>query len=143
MDSTGGGHLTADVEGLTIYFASGGTRYLIASSQGSNSFVVYRREGNNAYVGTFAIGASNGIDPVEQTDGIDVTSRPASPLWPKGLFIAQLGGQQRARGVAHLQAQAPVRPRGRLLIRDRKIVPRIARLVIGEIPVERFADGDA
>ena len=61
VDSTGsGGHLTADVEGLTIYYASDGTGYLIASSQGSDEFVVYTREGSNQYVGTFEIVAGNG-----------------------------------------------------------------------------------
>ncbi|HJQ79719.1 MAG TPA: phytase, partial [Lacipirellulaceae bacterium] len=36
VDRTGsGGHLDADVEGLTIYYATNGTGYLIASSQGN------------------------------------------------------------------------------------------------------------
>jgi 3-phytase len=92
VDSTGAdGHLTADVEGLAIYSASGGVGYLIASSQGSSTFVVYRRETNNAHVGTFAIGARNGIDAVEHTDGIDVTSASLGPAFPHGLFVAQDG----------------------------------------------------
>lgn len=92
MDSTRvGGHLTADVEGLAIYSASRGTGYLIASNQGSNTFVVYRREANNAYVLTFAIGARNGIDAVENTDGIDVTSTSLGRAFPQGLFVAQDG----------------------------------------------------
>ncbi|MBF8284011.1 MAG: 3-phytase, partial [Anaerolineales bacterium] len=37
VDATGpAGHLTADVEGLTLYYASDGSGYLIASSQGSS-----------------------------------------------------------------------------------------------------------
>jgi 3-phytase len=96
VDSTGaGGHLAADVEGLTIYQAGGGTGYLIASNQGSNTFVVYRREANNAYVGTFVIGAGHGIDAVEGTDGIDVTSAPLGPAFPQGLFVAQDGVNDR------------------------------------------------
>ena len=92
VDSTGpDGHLTADVEGLAIYDAGNGTGYLIASSQGNNSFVVYRREAGNAYVETFAIGAGRGIDAVEHTDGIDVTSAPLGPSFPQGLFVAQNG----------------------------------------------------
>ena len=90
VDTTGaGGQLTADVEGLTIYYGSDGTGYLLASSQGSNGFVVYRREGTNEYVGTFRIAAGNGIDEVSDTDGIDVTNVPLGPAFPQGTFIAQ------------------------------------------------------
>ncbi|MFQ6026021.1 MAG: phytase [Dehalococcoidia bacterium] len=90
VDSTGsGGHLTEDVEGLTIYYASDGTGYLIASSQGSNEYVVYEREGNNDYVAIFEIIAGNGIDEVTGTDGIDVTSVPLGSSFPQGVFITQ------------------------------------------------------
>lgn len=93
VDSTGtGGHLAADVEGLTIYYAGDGTGYLIASSQGASKFVVYRREGTNAYVMTFEIVAGNGIDRVGGTDGIDVTNFPLGPSFPLGLFVVQDGG---------------------------------------------------
>jgi myo-inositol-hexaphosphate 3-phosphohydrolase len=92
VDTTeSGGHLTADVEGLTIYDAGKGAGYLIASSQGSDSFVIYRREGANAYVATFQIVAANGIDAVSGTDGIDVTSANLGPAFPRGMFIAQDG----------------------------------------------------
>ena len=90
VDTTGaGGHLTADVEGLALYDAGDGTGYLLASSQGSDSFVVYRREGGNEYVLTFEIVAGNGIDGVTETDGIDVTSASLGPAFPEGLFVAQ------------------------------------------------------
>ena len=53
VDTTGsGGHLTGEVEGLALYYGSGGAGYLIASSQGSSEFVVYGREGDNAYLAT-------------------------------------------------------------------------------------------
>ncbi|MFL5803413.1 MAG: phytase [Roseiflexaceae bacterium] len=92
VDKTGsGGHLTADVEGLTIYDAGNGAGYLIASSQGSDSFVIYRREGANAYVATFQIVAGNDIDAVSGTDGIDVTNTNLGPAFPQGMFIAQDG----------------------------------------------------
>ncbi|HEX2474979.1 MAG TPA: phytase [Lacipirellulaceae bacterium] len=90
VDHTGaGGHLVADVEGLTIYYGNGGTGYLLASSQGSNEFVVYGRDGNNAFVGSFALVASDGIDAVTDTDGIDVTNFALGSQFPQGLFIAQ------------------------------------------------------
>ena len=45
VDTAGGnGHLTADIEGLTLYYGDGGAGYLLASSQGSSTFAIYRRE---------------------------------------------------------------------------------------------------
>jgi 3-phytase len=90
VDSTGTtGHLKADVEGLTIYYAPDGAGYLLASSQGSNDFAVFRRDGNNAYVGRFNLIAGGGIDAVTITDGIDVTNFPLGSQYPHGLFVAQ------------------------------------------------------
>ena len=81
--------LTADVEGLTIYCASGGKGYLIASSQGSNTFLVYTRR-DNRYLLT--IDPKGGrIDDVRDTDGIAVTNRPTSKQFPAGLLIVQDG----------------------------------------------------
>lgn len=86
-----GGPLTTDVEGLAIYYASDGTGYLIASSQGTDEFVVYRREGKNPYVMTFAIGKGGGLDHVSDTDGIEVTNFDLGPDFPQGMFVAQDG----------------------------------------------------
>ena len=98
VDSTGSnGHLEADVEGLAIAYGPGATGYLLASSQGSDSFVVYRRDGGNAYVGTFRIGSGRGIDGAEETDGIDVVLAPLGPRFPKGLFVAQDGSNDGGR----------------------------------------------
>jgi myo-inositol-hexaphosphate 3-phosphohydrolase len=44
VDAAGAGRLVADIEGLSIYYGSGGAGYLLASSQGSNTFVVYDRK---------------------------------------------------------------------------------------------------
>jgi 3-phytase len=93
VDRTGsGGHLDADVEGLTIYYAAHGAGYLIASSQGNNEFAVYRRDANNAYVGSFKLVAGGGIDAVTDTDGIDVTNFPLGSQFPQGVFVAQDNG---------------------------------------------------
>lgn len=92
VDSTGSaGHLVADVEGLTISYSANGTGYLFASSQGNNSFVAYKREGSNDYVKTFQIEPGNGIDGVQETDGIDVTTMDLGPNFPSGAFVAQDG----------------------------------------------------
>lgn len=91
VDQTGPGHLVADVEGLTIAYESDGKGYLIASSQGNNTYAIYRREGNNAFVKSFRIIAGARIDDVTETDGIHVTTANLGPAFPKGVFIAQDG----------------------------------------------------
>lgn len=92
VDGVGaGGHLVADVEGLTIAYEKDGTGYLIASSQGNNTFAIYRREGANEYVRSFRIVTGNGIDEVTETDGIHVTTANLGPAFPNGVFIAQDG----------------------------------------------------
>lgn len=97
VDSTGtDGHLKADVEGLTLAYGSDKSGYLIASSQGNSSFVVYRREEDNEYVKTFTI-TGRGIDPVEETDGIDVTLRNLGPTFLRGLLVVQDGKDDSGR----------------------------------------------
>jgi 3-phytase len=92
VDSAGQrGHLASNIEGLTlIYGQNGAPGYLVASSQGNSTYAIYRRS-NNAYVGSFAIGAGNGIDAVGDTDGIDATSASLGPAFPQGVFVAQDG----------------------------------------------------
>ncbi len=86
-----GSRLVADIEGLAIYDASGGDGYLIASSQGSSWFSVYRRGGNNEYVTRFRIAADGGV---RSTDGIDVVSVGLGPQFPRGLFVAHDGARR-------------------------------------------------
>ncbi len=87
----GDGHLFADVEGLAIAYGANGTGYLMASSQGNHSYVVYRREGNNEFVKKFRIANGNKVDGAEETDGIDVTTANLGPSFPNGVFVAQDG----------------------------------------------------
>ncbi|MFY9610714.1 MAG: phytase [Blastocatellia bacterium] len=93
---TAEGPLVADVEGLTIAYGKDGKGYLIASSQGNNSYIVYRREGDNAYVKRFRIAPGNGIDEVTDTDGIYVTTTNLGLMFPRGVFIAQDGVNDKA-----------------------------------------------
>lgn len=98
VDQTGpNGRLVADVEGLTIAYESNGKGYLIASSQGNSTYAVYRREEANAYVKSFRIIAGSRIDDVTQTDGIHVTTANLGPLFPKGVFIAQDGSDDKGK----------------------------------------------
>jgi 3-phytase len=91
VDHTGaGGHLSSNIEGLTLVYGLNGGGYLIVSSQGSDAYAIYRRT-DNAYVAGFTIGAGEGIDAVSDTDGIDATAASLGPALPHGVFVAQDG----------------------------------------------------
>jgi 3-phytase len=83
-------HISYDLEGLTIYYASEQSGYLIASVQGNNTFAIYERDGDNNYITSFSI-TKNGIDGVTETDGIDITNVYLNHMFPGGLFVAQDG----------------------------------------------------
>lgn len=71
-----GQRFTADIEGVTV-MRDRGQNYLIVSSQGDNTFPVYRIEGDDhVYLGRFTVAASETIDAVSQTDGLDAWSGP-------------------------------------------------------------------
>lgn len=84
--------LASDIEGLCIYYGTNGSGYLIVSSQGENNFAVFERQGTNAYLGSFAIGANQllGIDQITTCDGADVCPL-ALPNYPQGVLIVQDG----------------------------------------------------
>lgn len=83
------GRLNNDVEGLALIRSGPETGYLIASCQGSDSFVILSREGDNEYLCRFRIKESEQTDEVTHTDGIDGTPVPLGPLFPEGVFVAQ------------------------------------------------------
>jgi 3-phytase len=87
----GGKRLAADAEGLTIYYARGQGGYLLASSQGDSTFAVYERKGNNAFVGSFRVASSGGVDGAEHSDGAQVVNVPLGPAFPQGLFVTHDG----------------------------------------------------
>ncbi len=129
VDKTGsGGHLTADVEGLSIYYAPDGLGYLIASSQGNNSYVLYRREGNNGYVARFVIGSGNGLDGTQDTDGIDVTNAALGPAFPNGVFIAQDGVSSGNQNFKLVPWESIARAYTPALIIDTRWDPRLGRV---------------
>ncbi|MDP9867782.1 MULTISPECIES: phytase [Streptosporangium] len=86
----GGRHLAADAEGLTIYYRDGQKGYLLASSQGDNTFAAYRKEGANTYLGQFRVGSHDGVDGVEHSDGSTVLNVPLGDF-EEGLFITHDG----------------------------------------------------
>ncbi|MDT0614957.1 phytase [Streptomyces lancefieldiae] len=90
----GGTRLTADVEGLTLLEEEDGDGYLLASSQGDNTFVAYDREigDHNEYEGGFRVTATSaGPDGSEECDGAAVLNQPLGSRYPHGLLVVQDG----------------------------------------------------
>jgi 3-phytase len=95
-------NIAYDVEGLCIYPTSDSTGYLIASSQGNNSYAVFERQGANRYLGSFAIGGGD-IDGTFDTDGIEVSAANFGGAFSQGFFVAQDGANTDADGRALAQ----------------------------------------
>jgi 3-phytase len=91
VDSPNG--LLADIEGVEIWAGQDGKGYLVLSNQGADNYAVYRREGDNAFVGLFHVVAdpARGVDGVSETDGLDVVSAPLGARFPEGLLVVQDG----------------------------------------------------
>ena len=86
-DAGYGGHwLTADAEGVDIYYGGGGRGYVIVSSQGSDTFVVYARAGRNRVLGSFRVDG-DGVDGINGSDGLAVTNRPVGEF-RTGLLVS-------------------------------------------------------
>ena len=87
--------LVADVEGMEIYHGDD-ERYLVVSSQGDNSYVLYNISDDTqpslSLAGKFNVIANldKGIDGAGETDGLTVTSK-ALPGYPEGMLIVQDG----------------------------------------------------
>lgn len=94
----GGKRLSADVEGLTLLNEDDGNGdgdgYLLASSQGDNTFAAYDRElsDRNEYEGGFRVAAaSSTLDGSEECDGAAVLNEPLGDRYPNGLLVVQDG----------------------------------------------------
>ena len=63
------------------------------SNQGADNYAVYRREGDNAFVGFFSIVANDelGIDGASETDGLEVTSAALGRHFSQGVLVVQDG----------------------------------------------------
>lgn len=83
--------LAADIEGLALYQGAGSKGYLIASSQGNNSFAVFTLGSKNKYLGSFMIMAEGNIDGTSETDGIAAMNLGLGSNFPDGVFVAQDG----------------------------------------------------
>ncbi|WBB50271.1 phytase [Verrucosispora sp. WMMA2044] len=82
----GGNLLTADAEGVDIYYGRGSTGYVLVSSQGDDTFAVYQRHGTNRAVGSFRVAGVGGVDDINGSDGLAVTNRPVG-MYRQGLLV--------------------------------------------------------
>ena len=84
--------LVSDVEGVALY-DNGLQQYLIASSQGNDSYAVYRGIPPHAFLGRFRIGTdpSSGIDGSQETDGLAASGQPLGEKYPDGVLVVQDG----------------------------------------------------
>lgn len=82
-----------DFEGVSIYHLDDRRGYIVVSSQGNDTFAVYRLEGRQEYLGSFAVVADPvlGIDGISETDGIEVVSANLGPGFEHGAMVAQDG----------------------------------------------------
>lgn len=80
--------LKGTVEGLAIYYGAGNSGYLLANNEGANSTVIFARNGNNAYQGTFKSTSTSRIDTIESPDGLDVANINFGGKFAHGLFIS-------------------------------------------------------
>ncbi len=86
---TDGQQLVADVEGLALAPEGADGGWLIASSQGDNAYARYRLPDMEP-AGRFRI-AAGAFGSTEETDGIELSTKPFGPKYPGGLFVAQDG----------------------------------------------------
>jgi 3-phytase len=89
--SLDGGSLGNDVQGLALYALPGGQGALVAVSgaNGVSTFTVLDRQPPHAVRGTFLVGADGGIDGVESSRALALSSIPVPDAgYPGGLLIA-------------------------------------------------------
>ena len=87
--------IVEDIEGATIYYKDNGEGYYMVSSQGNQTFGVFKRAANgvmNEYVTSFTVvDDMNGIDGAQETDSIDVTNISLGTKFAYGALILQDG----------------------------------------------------
>lgn len=84
-----GVRLFADAEGMALAPAGRRGGYLMVSSQGDNSYALYRLP-DMRFAGRFRIGDGR-IDGTSETDGIDLIVGDFGPDYPAGLLVVQDG----------------------------------------------------
>jgi 3-phytase len=90
--SAGSEYLAADAEGLTIYRLRGSHGYLLASSQGSSTFIIYDLTSLKT-LHTFQI-VDGPTDAVDESDGAMVMGVPLGSTFPEGRFVTYDGDDE-------------------------------------------------
>ena len=104
VDTVGGATgLAADVEGVTLYEKPDGQGYLVASSQGDDTYHLYDRSPPYAFAGKIRIAANRdaAVDGAQETDGIAAISVSLGVDFPLGLLIVQDGFNVGQGDLAH------------------------------------------
>ena len=85
-------YLHADIEGMDLYQTET-ENYLLVSSQGNDSYVLFQAESPYEYVGRFRISLNSisGIDGASETDGLAVSGAYLGEKYPQGLVVVQDG----------------------------------------------------
>jgi 3-phytase len=85
-------YLQVDIEGMDLY-QTATENYLLVSSQGNDSYVLFQAEAPYEYLGRFRIGlnVASGIDGASETDGLAVSSAYLGEKYPQGLVVVQDG----------------------------------------------------
>jgi len=98
------GVLKQDVEGLAIYKTGLNNRYLLASSQGNSTIVVYDLNTNHC-LGRFHISGNvlKQVDEVTHTDGIAATSANLGQRFPRGILVVQDDANEGGEGNQNLK----------------------------------------
>ncbi|GIU19306.1 phytase [Shewanella sp. c952] len=89
-----GGPLVADIEGISLYQTNNETGYLVVSSQGNDSYLLYKSTAPYSYIDRFRIGINGkqGMDGSAETDGLDVTAHSVGRgVWSQGMMVVQDG----------------------------------------------------
>ncbi len=89
-----GGHLAADIEGVTLVEQADGGGYVVVSAQNvadpdASYFGVYGRGPGNPFVKTFRIIDGTESDDCDRTDGVAATAADLGPAFPQGVFVCQ------------------------------------------------------
>jgi 3-phytase len=110
-------YLHADAEGLTIYRLQGSRGYLLASSQGSSTFLAYDLTSLNL-LGTFEIGGGP-TDHVDDSDCAMVVNSPLNSTFSQGLLVTHDGNDEPFDDRDELQVHALAGRRRAARARDR------------------------
>ncbi len=102
-----GGALVPDVEGLALFHGNAlhNKRYLLVSSQGNDSFVLYDADPPHALRGAFRIGinAALGLDAVSETDGLELSAANFGGPYRDGLMVVQDGHKRLPQGTQNFK----------------------------------------